>query len=57
MSYVFQKDFNCRDEVEFALAISHISLASERMKQLLEVLLELSRIGRKVEPGRKEFIR
>ncbi len=48
-----KEDFKNRDEAEFNSTISRISLASERMKQLLDELLELSRIGRKTNPPEK----
>ena len=48
-----KEDFKNRDEAEFTSTISRISLASERMKQLLDELLELSRIGRKTNPPEK----
>ncbi len=48
-----KEDFRNNDESEFNSTISRISLASERMKQLLDELLELSRIGRKTTPPEK----
>ncbi len=48
-----KEDFRNNDEAEFNSTISRISLASERMKQLLDELLELSRIGRKTNPSEK----
>jgi len=48
-----KEDFKNHDEAEFNSTVSRISLASERMKQLLDELLELSRIGRKMNPAEK----
>jgi PAS domain S-box-containing protein len=45
-----EADFAAQDSANFKSTISRISLASERMKQLLDELLELSRIGRKMNP-------
>ena len=42
-----EEDFESRNLDGFQATVSRISLASERMKQLLDELLELSRIGRK----------
>lgn len=48
-----REDFKNHDEAEFNSTVSRISLAAERMKQLLDELLELSRIGRKMNPPEK----
>lgn len=45
-----QEDFAARDETRFASSVERISLAADRMKQLLDELLELSRIGRQTTP-------
>ena len=45
-----EKDFTSRDLDGFRSTLGRISQASERMKQLLDELLELSRIGRKISP-------
>jgi len=45
-----QEDFAAHDAVRFTGSVNRISLAAERMKQLLDELLELSRIGRKAAP-------
>ena len=45
-----QEDFAAHDAARFASSVNRISLAAERMKQLLDELLELSRIGRKAAP-------
>lgn len=45
-----EKDFTSRDLDSFRSTLGRISQASERMKQLLDELLELSRIGRKISP-------
>ena len=45
-----QEDFAARDAERFDSSVTRISLAAERMKQLLDELLELSRIGRKAAP-------
>jgi two-component system, cell cycle sensor histidine kinase and response regulator CckA len=45
-----KEDFQAQDAASFESTIGRISNAAERMKQLLEELLELSRIGRKINP-------
>lgn len=45
-----EKAFYDQDRERFSSTITRISLAAERMKQLLDELLELSRIGRKLHP-------
>ena len=45
-----QEDFIAQDAGRFASSVNRISLAAERMKQLLDELLELSRIGRQAAP-------
>jgi PAS domain S-box-containing protein len=45
-----KEDFTARDEESFDTTTARISGAAEKMKQLLEELLELSRIGRKSNP-------
>jgi len=45
-----REDFAARDAEGFESTIGRIGNASEKMKQLLEELLELSRIGRKSNP-------
>ena len=45
-----QEDFIAHDAARFASTVNRISLAAERMKQLLDELLELSRIGRQEAP-------
>ena len=48
-----EEDFQAQNAASFQSTISRISLASERMKQLLDELLELSRIGRKMSPPQR----
>ena len=48
---VFQENFNYRDEFEFSSTISRSSPASKRKEQLFGDLLQLSRIGRMVNPA------
>jgi PAS domain S-box-containing protein len=45
-----QEDFIAHDAARFGATVQRISLAAERMKQLLDELLELSRIGRQATP-------
>ncbi len=45
-----EEDFRSQNAAGFNSTVSRISLASERMKQLLDELLELSRIGRQMSP-------
>jgi len=45
-----QEDFATHDAERFDSSVNRISLAAERMKQLLDELLELSRIGRQAAP-------
>ena len=45
-----REDFIAHDTARFDATVSRISLAAERMKQLLDELLELSRIGRQAAP-------
>ena len=45
-----REDFDSRDGANFDATVLRISTASERMKQLLDELLELSRIGRQLNP-------
>lgn len=45
-----EKAYDEQDRERFTTTVSRISLAAERMKQLLDELLELSRIGRKLNP-------
>lgn len=42
---LIEQDFAARDEVEFKANIAVIANAAQRMKQLLDELLELSRVG------------
>jgi signal transduction histidine kinase len=47
---MLRQDFDAADSEGFDATVLRISTASERMKQLLDELLELSRIGRKMNP-------
>ena len=47
---LLKHDFAARDETGFTAHTERITRAAERMNQLLEELLELSRIGRKTHP-------
>lgn len=45
-----EKAYNEQDQERFSTTVARISQAAGRMKQLLDELLELSRIGRKMHP-------
>ena len=47
---MLREDFDARDGESFDATVLRISTAAERMKQLLDELLELSRIGRTMNP-------
>jgi len=50
---ILRSNFVAGDETQFTTNLERISRATERMKQLLDELLELSRIGRKVNPSER----
>lgn len=48
-----KEDFKKNNEAAFTSSLSRISQAALRMKQLLDELLEMSRIGRKIKPAER----
>jgi PAS domain S-box-containing protein len=48
-----EEDFKKSDEAKFTSSLSRISQAAVRMKQLLDELLEMSRIGRTIKPAER----